>query len=606
MARDNKPSKIGDLLKRITKKSVEDAAIQEKKKAYDIRKIFEQMELELISSMKKAFYFHQREQQKEGFVWEQWQLSKLRAIEEYRKRNKKLVDSYSKPIQKAIDNELKQSYLRGQNRFKKLGERLIARIKQLFELRDFKVDAKVGLPSDIAEKQKVRDYISSMLGKEPNPQPDKDFFGVNDKKLEALQKVVEQDLNKAQYSVLRKMDDVYRQTIYKTHVYLQSGVKSLNKAIDMATKEFLNKGIDSITYKDGKKVNIASYAEMCLRTASHRATLLGEGKKRDEWGIHLIIVSAHANTCPMCEPWQGKILIDDVFSHGTKEDGEYPLLSDAIKTGLLHPNCRHTLTTYFPSITQMPTVPDGEEAIKTYEAEQKQRALEREIRKWKRIAEGTLDPLAQGKAIDKVKQLQKDLNNQISKNPQLRRAEEREKNKVPVNNIGDNGLNNKNTYLNLPKETIEHANEGEFTKPRNPNKIKPGEIRLKSGGHGQSGIQLLNDKGIEYNIVKEYKNGVRIGNVPSHKMKVKQTGTGQAWFPKSWDANEIENAGKYVANLKVKSDYVIENKYSNDQVTAIFKFANYKGVTVGVCYDVKQGKITTIFPDETQRMLGGE
>jgi hypothetical protein len=29
-------------------------------------------------------------------------------------------------------------------------------------------------------------------------------------------------------------------------------------------------------------------------------------------------------------------------------------------------------------------------------------------------------------------------------------------------------------------------------------------------------------------------------------------------------------------------------------------------VTVGICYDVKVKKITTIFPDETQRMKGGE
>ena len=58
---------------------------------------------------------------------------------------------------------------------------------------------------------------------------------------------------------------------------------------------------------------------MCLRTASHEATLLGEGKKRDEYGIYTVVVSAHANTCPMCAVWQGKILIDDVFSNPTEE-----------------------------------------------------------------------------------------------------------------------------------------------------------------------------------------------------------------------------------------------------------------------------------------------
>ena len=34
----------------------------------------------------------------------------------------------------------------------------------------------------------------------------------------------------------------------------------------MATEEFLRKGIDCIEYKDGKRVNIASYVQMALRT----------------------------------------------------------------------------------------------------------------------------------------------------------------------------------------------------------------------------------------------------------------------------------------------------------------------------------------------------
>jgi len=270
---------------------------------------------------------------------------------------------------------------------------------------------------------------------------------MNDKKLSALQEVVKSDLKKAQYSVLRRVDDEYRQIIYKSHIYLQSGATSLNKAIDMATKDFLKKGIDSITYSDGKKVNIATYAEMCLRTASHRATLLGEGKKRDEWGMHLVVVSAHANTCPLCEPWQGKILIDDVFSHGTKEDGDYPLLSEAIKAGLLHPNCRHTLTTYFPGITQMPTIPDGEEAIKTYEAEQKQRAMERAIRKQKRIMAGTCDATNLRVEEGKFKELEKELKEHLKNHTELRRAFNREDNKVIVEKVNSNDIISNKKWL---------------------------------------------------------------------------------------------------------------------------------------------------------------
>ncbi|WP_447405623.1 phage minor capsid protein [Clostridium perfringens] len=405
----DKPSKLSDILANLPtidnlNKSSSD------NKPYDIRKIFEEMELALISSMHKAFYFHQIQQSKEGFKWEQWQRTKLRELEKYRKRNRKLVEEYSNPIQEAINREIKGNFTKGQESTEKLID-----------------EVKIQFPEDIKEPQTVREYIAKELGKKATPQGEENFFGVNEKKLNALQEVVTNDLKKAQISVLRKMDDVYRQTIFKTHVYLQSGTKTMNQAIDMATKDFLDKGINSITYKDGKQVNIASYAEMCLRTASQRATFLGEGKKRDEYGIHLVVVTAHANTCKMCEPWQGKVLIDDIFSHGTKDDGDYPLLSEAVRKGFLHPNCRHTLATYFPDITRLPVVPNGEDAIKLYEAEQKQRYYERQLRKWKRFKAGTCDEKNKEIASKKVKELEKALKDHLENNKQLRRNHYREK-----------------------------------------------------------------------------------------------------------------------------------------------------------------------------------
>ena len=435
MAKKNNPSKLGEVLKNITKKSIQDNAAKERAKSYDIRKIFEQMELDLISSMHRAFYFHQSEQAKEGFEWEQWQLTKLREMEKYRKRNKDIVDSYSKPIQQAIDRELRGNYSKGQNRFKTF----LDKVKGFFGWKS-KSHSSIEFPEDIQEVQTVREYIHNELGRPGAVPQETNFFGVNDKKLEALIKTVNEDLNKDQYSVLRKMDGVYRQTIFKSHMYLQNGVKTLPQAIDMATKDFLAKGIDSITYKNGARVNIASYAEMCLRTANHRAILLGEGKKRDEYGIHTVVVSAHANTCPKCEPWQGKVLIDDVFSHGTKLDGDYPLLSEAITAGLLHPNCRHSITTFFPGITNLPKVPDGKEAIKLYEAEQKQRYLERQIRKWKRIESGSVDARNVNNASNKVKYFKSELRKLLEDKKLLKRNYNREQ---PIG-----------TVANKPKESI--------------------------------------------------------------------------------------------------------------------------------------------------------
>ncbi len=128
---------------------------------------------------------------------------------------------------------------------------------------------------------------------------------------------------------------------------------------------------------------------------------------------------------------------------------------------------------------------------------------------------------------------------------------------------------------------LKHSSVGDFT--YNP---KTGQIsRMKGGGHGQSNINFLEENGIEYNIVKEYDNGVRVGNVPKHKTPSKRTGTGQAWFPKNWSDSKIKEAGKYVTNLP-------DNKNLPDGVIG---YGEYDGVRVGIIKT--DGKIGTIFPD---------
>lgn len=139
-------------------------------------------------------------------------------------------------------------------------------------------------------------------------------------------------------------------------------------------------------------------------------------------------------------------------------------------------------------------------------------------------------------------------------------------------------------------EALIHSIDGEFT--HNP---KTGKIeRLKSGGHGQANIDLLEGNGIEYNIEKTWPNGVRVGNVPRHKDKRKQTGSNQAWFPKTWTTNDIVKAGEHVAGLKS----------NRDTPDGLAMWGTYKGVHVGVIKT--DGKIATVFPDVNQEGYGGK
>jgi len=383
--------------------------MSEHKSPYDIGRIFTEMTLSLVASLKRNLSRHKREEEKVDFKFDQWQLAKLRNIKEYRKANKQITDQAFKEADKLVDEVLLDSF--------NTGEQIVEQaVKKT-------VSGEISLPEDFKPPKPVL----------PKAPPEAEFFRMNEKKLTALQDSVKGDLKKAQHGVLRQMDDVYRQVIYKAEMHMTAGAKSLNQAIDMATKEFLEKGIDCITYSNGRRVTISAYAEMALRTASQRATFLGEGKKRNEWGIYTVIMSAHNNCSEPCMPYQGTVMIDDVYTSIGKEQAlqlaketGYVLLSEAMKNNAFHPYCRHTLATYIPGITQMPAPVDEKIAKLNYQAEQRQRYMERQIRRYKRLREGSLDEDNRKKYSAKVQEWTNHLKQHLDDNPQLRRDRYRE------------------------------------------------------------------------------------------------------------------------------------------------------------------------------------
>ncbi|MEK3796123.1 phage minor capsid protein [Paenibacillus sp. FSL R7-0204] len=367
------------------------------KKAYDLRGIYAQMEIDLTASMKRNLTRHENEEKKEGFEWEQWQSRKLEDLKAYRIEASRIVNKAIPEIDATVEREVKGAFRRGADKvgglFKKIWNKVIP------------------------TKQDAID--------------DSNFFKQNERRINALASAAQQELRAANQAILRQTDDVFRQTIFKSQVYLNSGAASLDQAIDMATKDFLDKGLDCITYRDGRRVNVASYAEMSLRTSSQRAVFAGEGAKRQQIGNPFVVVSNHSNCSDLCLPWQGKVYIDDVYSGGKASDGPYPLLSTAMAAGLYHPNCRHNMTTFIPGISRMPEPVDEATTRLNYQQEQRQRYFERQVRKYKRRAAGSLDEANKARAESKVKQWQNALRSHMKANPQLRRDYSREKVRIP-------------------------------------------------------------------------------------------------------------------------------------------------------------------------------
>ena len=122
--------------------------------------------------------------------------------------------------------------------------------------------------------------------------------------------------------------------------------------------------------------------------------LMGEARKREALGIDTVLVSQYGACSDTCLPWQGRVYIDDVFqdyngprggSFGVSRNGkQYMFLSIAMKGGLFHPNCRHTISTWVEGISKKPEPMDIAEIERINKLEAVQRKMERAVRKAKR------------------------------------------------------------------------------------------------------------------------------------------------------------------------------------------------------------------------------
>lgn len=328
---------------------------------YDIGAAFQAIEDELIKSMIRNMDRHRAEETKEGIEWSMWQTEQLKALEKYKKDNQKRYRKQFQDLNKEMGELIRISRQRGN---------MQQEIQILNAIRK-------GFPA-----RKINKGATA------------EFFRLNDRKLEALIKATTNDMERAETAVLRMANDQYRKAIFNAQVYANSGAGTYEKAVDMATRDMLSRGLNCVEYANGARHTLADYADMAIRTASKRAYLQGEGEKRQEWGITTVIVNKRGNPCPKCLPFVGKVLIDDVWSGGKKSDGTYPLMSKAIAAGLYHPRCKDSHATYLPGISTADDTWTREELDAVERANQKEtkrQYAERQAEKFRRLVAYSLD-----------------------------------------------------------------------------------------------------------------------------------------------------------------------------------------------------------------------
>jgi hypothetical protein len=388
---------------------------------YNIREAFEKIEDELIDSMMRNFSRHRAEETKEGYNWTQWQAEQLKSLEEYRKHNAKKFGKCFKTINSKVEEMIRTA----------------------------KADGNASQEAEILEA--VKDGFKAP--KKPSAHSTAEFFKVNDRKLDALIKSTIDDLKRAETAVLRMSNDKYRKAIFNAQVAMNTGAVTYEKAVDIACKDMLNAGLNCVEYKNGARHTLSDYADMAVKTANKRAYLRGEGEKRAEWGVSLVVVNSRQGGCPDCAKYIGKVFIDDVYSNGKKSDGNYPLLSTAIKNGLFHPRCKDSTSTYYEEITTLePVTPEEEAEMDRRERlEEKQQYAERQAQRFDRRAEYSLDDdnkrIAQKRAdewhdrADKLAEQKEDYIHKISDSESITKKEKSEINAEKAKTDVENSIN---------------------------------------------------------------------------------------------------------------------------------------------------------------------
>lgn len=436
-----------------------------------IAELYREMELDIIGSMTRNLGLHTAEEAKYGFDYPQWQAIKLKELRRYQRQNGKIIKGITQKIPKAVSkhmqDELRQGRTSEMERFK---EAFGDKFKQSVNLKD-------------------------------------SFFRINDQKVNALIDAVNDSLRTANSAALRMTNDVYREVIFKTGFFLSNGVKTPQQAIDMATRDFLTRGINCIEYKGGRRVNIADYARMAVRTTSQRAMLIGEGERRQQMGVPFIRISKHGTSCKLCKPFETKVLIDDVYSGGKPEDGNYMLLSKAMELGLFHPSCRHGSATFFPDMEEEfnslgldYTTPDNK--VNEYSTAH----IENMIQRYKRLSLGSADP-------DNIKKYEEQLNFWEEQKSELEdmnkpvTAFENSKTKEAAEQYAKENFADDVSYKGVSLQNANTINrrltELEFKYPIN--RLE----EIKSGGHGSmsSNYQrlLINGKKLGKSLDESYK-----------------------------------------------------------------------------------------------------
>lgn len=214
-------------------------------------------------------------------------------------------------------------------------------------------------------------------------------------------------LDAAAQRITRFADDAYRAATVSSALTQIMDKATPAEAQAQAWRELSAKGVTGFTDKSGRQWNLATYVEMATRTAAQKAYNASHKDRLTLAGINYFTISTTGRPCPLCAPWEGKVLADRGAGEVTEPNarGGDPVtftvaatVEDATAAGLFHPCCKHTLVAYLPGATLLQTNQWSADNEAQYQNTQTLRRLERAVRAAKLQAAGAVTPLDRQRA----------------------------------------------------------------------------------------------------------------------------------------------------------------------------------------------------------------
>ncbi|WP_338631518.1 phage minor capsid protein [Clostridium baratii] len=194
--------------------------------------------------------------------------------------------------------------------------------------------------------------------------------------------------------VYKDIAKYYHKALDLAVLQISSGTLDYNTAIRNAIKELSNSGIRYIDYESGWSNSIEAAVRRAVMTGSSQMAQKLTLEGIEQMGAEYVETTAHAGARPTHAEWQGQ-----VFCYKGKSD-KYPDFVESTGygtgDGLGGWNCRHNFFPFYPGITSRaysdkdlknidpPPFEYNGKNYTYYEATQKQRAMERAIRKTKK------------------------------------------------------------------------------------------------------------------------------------------------------------------------------------------------------------------------------